>query len=127
MVRVLASFAICALSIAGAIRAEEAKNTYIGVIEKSDRDKSTGTHIRFERARTQFPIITWPSGHATSPSRVYEDDEVLVLLFVGVLGSTETFYLNKTTKRFTAVEVGTLEAIVTKSDFRPTVSIGHLE
>ena len=101
---------------------------YIGVITNLDNKEIIGAHISFANIRTSHPFITFPSGSYGKTDKVYEDDEIVVLLLVAKLtGSTETFYINKKSKRFTRVEVGVLEAVVTGKDFQPIVSYGTLK
>jgi hypothetical protein len=103
------------------------RDGFIGLVTKSDKDKS-GSQYTFANLRTSCPFVTYPSGNGAETNKVYEDKEIIVLIFVAVLtGSTETFYLNKKTKRFTLIEVGALEATVTGSDFRSNVTYGSLK
>lgn len=100
---------------------------YKGVVLKSD-DRKAGEQFTFANLLTPRPFITYPSGNGAETVKVYEDDELTVLIFVANLtGSTETFYLSKKTSRFTLIEVGALEATVTGSDFRPKVTYGKLQ
>ena len=103
------------------------KDGFIGLVTTSDKGKP-GSQYTFANLRTSRPFVTYPSGNGAETNKVYEDKEIIVLIFVAVLtGSTETFYLNKKTKRFTLIEVGVLEATVTGSDFRPNVTYGSLK
>lgn len=127
-------FLLCTVVIALTLIAEAAvteatgQDGFVGVITKSDNKKMVGAHITFANMRTPHPFITFPSGNGAEADKVYEDDEIVVLLFVAkATGSTETFHINKKSKRFTRVEVGALEATVTGSDFQPHVSFGKLK
>src|SRR4030042_2400532 len=69
---------------------------YTGVITKSDDNKKIGANITFANLRTPHPFITFPSGNGAGTDKVYEDEEIVVLLFVAkATGSTETYYINK--------------------------------
>lgn len=104
-----------------------ARDGYIGVVSKSDKRKS-GQQFTFANLCSQRPFVTFPSGHGEETTKVFEDDETVVLIFVAHLtGSTETFYLNKKRNRFTLIEVGTLEATVTGGDFWPDITYGTLK
>jgi hypothetical protein len=103
------------------------RDGYIGVVSKADNRKPD-QKFTFANLRTQRPFVTFPSGNGEETTKVFEDDETIVLIFVAHLtGSTETFYLNKKRGRFTLVEVGALEATATGSDFRPDVTYGTLK
>ncbi len=99
---------------------------YVGVVSKSDARK-VGQQFTFANLRTPRPFVTYPSGSGTETTKVFEDNELIVLIFVANLtGSTETFYLSTKKSQFTLIEVGALEATVTGSDFRPKVTFGTL-
>jgi hypothetical protein len=71
--------------------------------------------------------VSFPSGKADTFAKVFEDEETMVLFFVGYLsGSTTTFYLNKKTLRFARVDVGVLEARALRTDPKPTTQYGTL-
>jgi hypothetical protein len=102
------------------------RDGYIGVVSKADRRKP-GEQFTFANLRAQRPFVTFPSGNGEETTKVFEDDETIVLISVANLtGSTETFYLNKKRNRFTLVEVGVLEATATGVDFRPYATHGAL-
>ena len=104
------------------------RDGYNGVITTSDDKKEIGAHITFANLRTPHPFITFPSGNGAETDKVYEDEEIVVLLFVAkATGSTETYHINKKSKRFTRIEVGALEAVVSGKDFQPIVSFGTLK
>jgi hypothetical protein len=94
------------------------------MVENSDRLKP-GDRIVIANVGTARPFVTWPSGGGDPTQKVFEDDQLLVLIYVAKLtGSTETFYINKRTRRFTLVEVGALEATVMGTEFRPSITYG---
>jgi hypothetical protein len=78
-------------------------NGFLGTVTRSDTQKP-GAQFAFANLRMPHPFVTWPSGHGVETRKVFEDDELIVLLLVSVTGSTETFYLNKRIKRFAVVE-----------------------
>jgi hypothetical protein len=129
MIIICACFALSLLAVPVPTFSQTAGyDGYIGVITKSDNKKMVGTHISFANIRTIHPFITFPSGNGAETDKVYEDDEIVVLLFVAMAtGSTETYHINKKSKRFTRVEVGALEAVVSGKDFQPIVSYGTLK
>jgi len=99
---------------------------YTGVITASRNHKS-GARFVFANMRSQRPFVTFQSGHAAETIKAFEDNDTIVLFFVApVSGSTETFHLHKKLRRFTLVEVGAMEAVATRKDFRPDVSYGDL-
>jgi hypothetical protein len=103
-----------------------ARDGYIGVVSKSDSRK-VGQQFTFANLRSSQPFVTYPSGNGDKSTKVFEDDELIVLIFVAHLtGSTETFYLSKKRGNFTLIEVGALEATASGSDFRPKVTYGTL-
>ncbi len=103
------------------------RDGFIGIVIKSD-ERKPGSQFTFANLRTSRPFVTYPSGNGAETNKVFEDNELIVLIFVAELtGSTETFYLSKKTKRFTLIEVGALEATVTETDFRPKVTYGSLK
>ena len=103
------------------------RDGYIGVVSKADKRKP-GQQFTFANLRAQRPFVTFPSGNGEETTKVFEDDETIVLIFVAHLtGSTEPFYLNKKRNRFTLIEVGALEATATGVDFRPDATQGALK
>jgi len=103
------------------------RDGYSGVVSKADNRKP-GQQFTFANLRVQRPFVTFPSGNGEETTKVFEDDETIVLIFVAHLtGSTETFYLNKKRNRFTLIEVGALEATETGADFRPAITYGTLK
>lgn len=102
------------------------RDGYVGVVSKSDI-RMMGQQFTFANLRSARPFVTYPSGNGDETTKAFEDDELIVLIFVAHLtGSTETFYLSKKRGQFTLIEVGALEATVTGSDFRPKVTYGTL-
>lgn len=119
----LLAFALCATSGA---EAQATREGYSGIVTNSAKRK-TGERFTFANLRSKRPFVTYPSGTGTETIKVFEDEDIVVLLFVASLsGSTETFYLHKKRNRFTIVEVGAMEAVVTESDFRPDITHGDL-
>ena len=78
-------------------------NGFIGIV-KSSESQTPGAQFTFANVRMANPFVTWPGGHGVKTQKVFEDDELIVLLLVSMTGSTETFYLNKKIKQFTIVE-----------------------
>jgi hypothetical protein len=100
---------------------------FVGSVAKSD-ERKPGSQFTFANLGSPRPFITFPKGNGEETTKVFEDDELIVLIFVANLtGSTETFYLNKKTKRFTLIEVGALEATAMGTDFKPKVTYGTLK
>ncbi len=62
------------------------------------------------------PFVTWPSGHGVETKKVFEDKDIVVLLFVSITGSTETFYLNKKTRQFTVIEAISATQLIETGD-----------
>jgi len=103
------------------------RDGYVGVVSKAD-ERKPGQQFTFANLRTERPFVTFPSGNGVETTKVFEDDETIVLFFVAHLtGSTETFYLNKKRNRFTLIEIGALEATATNADFRPDTTQGALK
>ena len=102
------------------------RDGYIGVISESD-DRKPGQQFTFANLRAARPFVTFPTGNGSETTKVFQDDDLIVLIFVANLtGSTETFYLNMKRSQFTLIEVGALEASVTGTDFRPKLTYGTL-
>ena len=98
-----------------------------GVVEKSDRRKRNEQFV-FANLNSANPFVTYPSGNGSELIKVFEDEELIVLLFVAsITGSTETFYLDKEANRFTLIEIGALQARVEGADFKPIVTYGVLK
>jgi hypothetical protein len=96
-------------------------------VTQSPKRKS-GERFTFANIQSSRPFVTFPSGYGDYATKVYDDDELVVLFFVGhQTGSTETFHLDKKRRRFTLVEVGALEARVRGTDIQPMVTFGNLE
>jgi len=98
-----------------------------GIVSKSDRHK-VGSKFTFANVSSYHPFVTYPSGFGNEIDKKYEDDELIVFIFVAVTGSTEIYYLNKKTKRFTIIEVGVhTEETVAGRDITPKVTYGNLK
>ena len=103
------------------------RDIYKGVVSKSDGRKA-GEEFTFANLHTSRPFVTYPSGIGNETVKVFEDNDLTVLIFVANLtGSTDTFYLSKEKGRFTLIEVSALEARVAETDFRPIVTYGKLK
>ena len=99
---------------------------YVGAFTQSATNK-VGAQVIFANLDSATPFVTWPSGNGSQTTKAYEDENFVVLFFVGNLtGSTETFYLNKKTRQFTVIEVPLLEPSVTGAPIQPRLSHGVL-
>jgi len=57
--------------------------------------------------------VIYLSGFGSETIKIYEDDELIDLIYLGnATGSTERYYLNNKTRRFTVIEFGALAATV---------------
>jgi len=100
---------------------------FVGIVSKSDHRKA-GSQFTFANVGSHRPFVTYPSGFGNETIKLYEDDDLTVFLYVAsTTGSTETYYLNKKTKRFTIIEVGAWEAVAEGKDFVPRVTYGNLK
>lgn len=100
---------------------------YVGVITKSHGNR-VGGQVVFANLNSRNPFVTWPSGSGTESNKVFEDDESIVLVFVAsATGGTETFYLNKKTRKFTVIEVTLLAPGSSAGSVEPKVSHGTLK
>ncbi|MFZ2973619.1 MAG: hypothetical protein WA049_13355 [Ferribacterium limneticum] len=105
---------------------------YKGVVSES-KSKSVGEQFTFANLSGTKPFVTYPSGRGGDAIKVFENDELIVLIVVGQLtGSTETFYLSKKSQRFTLVEVTTFDAAFNPGKFadgivRPEITYGKLQ
>lgn len=123
----LAFFSLLGIALGSLHARGPGKNGYIGVVSSSD-ERKRGDQFVFANLKSNQPLVTFPTGNAGPTEKVFEDDETIVLIYVAsVSGSTETFYLSKKRERFTLIEVGALEATVTRVDFRPKVTYGNLK
>ena len=124
------SYTICLVLALMGLRAHAqatVRDGYTGTITKSD-DRKVGAQFTFANLRSSKPFVTFPGGNGNEVSKVFENGELIVLVFVASLtGSTESFYLSKSRGQFTLVEVGALEATVRGTEFRPTVTYGNLQ
>lgn len=115
---VISALATCAFA--------QASDGYVGVVTKSET-RERGQQFMFSKLRRKRPFVTFPGGNGEETTKAFESDELVVLIFVAQFtGSTETFYLNKATRRFTLIEVGALEALATDAEIRPMVTHGIL-
>jgi hypothetical protein len=114
--------ACCSVTASG----QTAHDGYVGVLTESAKRK-VGEQFTFANLRTPHPFVTYPSGYGGEFTKVYEDQNMIVLFFVGsATGSTETYYLNKSKGIFTVVEVGVLESVGNGKPPRADVSQGTL-
>ena len=95
---------------------------FVGTVSKSDTRK-IGSQFVWANIGTKHPFVTFPSGFGYEITKVYEDEELIVLFFVSAVGSTETHYINKKIKQFTLIEVGPLESM---KGYVPSVTHGTL-
>lgn len=103
-----------------------ASDEYVGVVTRSDT-REIGQEFKFTSLDVRRPFVTFPGGSVGETTKAFESEELVVLSFVArKTGSTETFYLDRQHKRFTLIEVGALEAVVTGSEIRPAVTYGKL-
>ncbi|MBB3192637.1 hypothetical protein [Roseateles terrae] len=78
---------------------------YVGTFTKSNTEHK-GSQVTIANLNTPTPFVSWPSGNGNPTTKAFEDEENVVLIMVASLtGGTETFYINKKTKRFTVIEV----------------------
>lgn len=104
----------------------QSSDEYVGVVTRSDTRK-VGHEFAFTNLDDRRPFVTFPGGNVGETTKAFESADLIVLIFVArSTGSTETFYLDKQQKRFTLVEVGALEAVLTRSEIRPAVTHGTL-
>ena len=126
MKTLVATAMVFTLCLPTGVEAQQAREGYSGTVTSSAKRK-TGELFTFANLRSKRPFVTYPSGNGAESFKVFEDDDIVVLFSVAPLtGSTETYYLHKKRNRFTVVEVGAMEAVVTESDFRPDITHGDL-
>jgi hypothetical protein len=125
-IKSLLGVATAALTIAattGVARSSE-PDGYVGIVEQSDRMKR-GERIVLGNLRGGIPIVVWPGGNAEPTTRMFQDDEYVVLVFVAKLtGGTETFYVDIKARRFTLIEA-TFPTVLDQG-FQPGVTQGRL-
>lgn len=98
-----------------------------GIVSKSDSHK-IGNQFVFANLQSPKPFVTFPSGFGYGFDKVFESEDLIVLLSVAyATGSTDIFYLDQESNRFTLIEIGAFEARVTGKDFRPSVTVGDLK
>ena len=114
---------VCVLLLAAApLRSAEDPNSLIGVIaEAPASSKWVGSEITFTGLVSAQPSVVWPDGYDERLSKVFENENLLVLQFVGAVGSTDTVYIEKKNKRFLVVSVGAMSIVVNKNS--TTVSL----
>lgn len=99
---------------------------YIGVVTRSDTHDA-GQKFEFSNLDARRPFVTFPGGNVSEMTKAFESADLIVLILVAkATGSTETFYLDKQQKKFALIEVGALEAVMTRSEIRPRVTHGTL-
>ncbi len=117
-------FLSAALISAGALAQRPVPDGYNAIVEKSSRMKA-GEQITLANVHAGQDLVVWPSGNAEPTTRVFQEDEFVVLVFVAKLtGGTETFYLNTKTMRFTLIEA--TFPFAAEPGFRPGVTQGIL-
>jgi len=101
---------------------------FVGTVTTADDPADRGIQIVFSNLNSPTPTVAFPSGYSDTFTKVYEDEDLIVLFFVAYLsGSTTTFYLNRKSLRFSRVDVGVLEALALRGDPRPTAQYGTLK
>lgn len=79
------------------------------------------------RIADRRPLVTLRGGNVREKTKAFESTDLIVLMLMAkATGSTETVYLDRQPKRFTLIEVGTLEAVLTGAEIRPWVTHGTL-
>lgn len=126
IIQVLFSFLFMSFGVEKVCAQSPTRDGYVGSISKTDKRK-IGQQFTFANLQTTRPFVTFPSGNGQETNKIYEDEEILVLIFVSNLsGSSEMFYLNKKHNRFTLIEVSALEAKMKDTIFRPDTTYGTL-
>lgn len=126
LMQTIFSFLLISLCTEIAYAQPSTREGYVESISKADKRKA-GQQFTFANLQTPQPFITFPNGNGQETNKVYEDDELIVLVFVSNFsGSSEMFYLNKKHNRFTLIEVSALEARIMGTIFRPDTTYGTL-
>ena len=118
---------VLAITAAGALSQSPRRDGYIGVVSQSVNHKP-GAQFTFANIWSPKPFIVWPSGNGRETTKVFEDDEFIVLFFIASgTGATETFYLKKAALRFTLVEASFLATQGPSGEVQPTITHGSLK
>ncbi|MGF6638397.1 hypothetical protein OKW38_000476 [Paraburkholderia sp. MM5496-R1] len=91
--------------------AQPGQNSLIGVVtDAPSSSKWVGGQVTFTGITTAEPTVVWPDGFDEKLSKLFENENLIVLQFVSTAGGTDTFYIERKSKRFLVVSVGTLFA-----------------
>jgi hypothetical protein len=109
------SFQLLAGSTAVAAPVDE-RNSLIGLITESGSPKfiKVGAQVTFTDLKTDSPTVVWPDSGDSKTTKIFENENLVIIQAVSPVGSTETIYLEKKNRRFTAIAVGAF-SIVDKS------------
>jgi hypothetical protein len=91
----------------------DGRNSLIGMVTDSpDKDK-LDKQFTFVDLNKDHPVVVYPSGYDYKMTKVFENEDLIVLQFVAdITGSTDTIYIEKKARRFLIVTVGALEGVV---------------
>ena len=94
---------------------------YKGIVSESESRK-VGDQFTFANLSSDKPFVTYPSGFGGETIKVFENDQLVVLIVVAQLtGSTEIFYLSKKARRFTLIEITTFDSAFNPNKFAKTI------
>ena len=95
------------MATATPVHSAENSNSLVGVfVEVPASSKWAGAQVTFTGLMSARPSVVWPDGSDERLSKVFENENLFVLQFVGSIGSTDTVYIEKKNKRFLVVSVG---------------------
>jgi len=91
----------------------DGRENLIGMVTDSpDKDK-LDKQVTFVDLSKDHPVVIYPSGYDFKMTKVFENEDLIVLQFVSyITGSADTIYIEKKARRFLIVTVGALEGVI---------------
>lgn len=125
----LPTLVVCALlATATPVSSTEDPNSLIGVIvEAPVSSKWAGSQVTFTALASTQPSVVWPDGYDERLSKVFENENLLVLQFVGAVGSTDTVYIERKNKRFLIVSVGAMSIVANNNSTTVSLYRGNIK
>lgn len=113
----------------GAAAAQDLEKDVVGVVSAitGGDKKNLGSTITFLGLSEKKVSVTWPDGYSATLEKLHEDQNIVVLQRLAPVGSTETVYIEKKSRRFLAISVGVLRVSLPNGHVGLTTYEGYLK
>jgi len=117
-----------ALAISATVPLRAAENSLIGVFsEVPSSSKFKGAQVTFTGLNSSRVTVVWPDGHDEELTKIFENEYLIVLQFIAVIGSTDTIYVEKQNKRFLVMSVGAFTVVAPVNKLSVGIYRGYIK